>query len=305
MDINKRLKQAFTIVELICILVIIGILVSILMPSLSKSRSSATRVICNTYLRMHALAGQMYLDENDGYFPNGPDEWLYSSRSISEEHPLGCRWHDRLMAAGSEIMEQNPNFRGKMQPYLDIDSIGPCPTFRRFSESRGCQSKDHNPDIDINPENSYSINGYLGSNRQGGVLKQSEIRSAGDVFFFAEENSWTVRPDHPKYPASWLTAPLSTTALNDSVLLITPTPKAEGCFATYHTAPKDDLNSGSGNVAFIDGHVETITVGEQLRAKMHNGSKSNRRRDKQTKSSGNLYWSWPSKTEPPGGWESQ
>ena len=146
------------------------------------------------------------------------------------------------------------------------------------------------------------MNGYLGSIQEGGVLRETEVRDPKSVFFFAEENPWSLRPDHPEFSAEWLSAPLSTKALDDTALLISPTPQARDCFATYHGAPGADLNRGYGNVIFIDGHLEKIGAEDQLRKIMHNASGRNQSR---LGPAGNLSWAWADKSPPPGGWNAQ
>jgi len=244
------------------------------------------------------MVGLAYLDDNEGVFPEGVNEWLYTEASVSEAHPMGCRWHDRAMSPRGEIMRTSPEYRGKMWTYIDEMRIGPCPTFRRFASSRGCENPDHNNELDIIPQYSYTMNGYLGTTQDGGVLRVDEVRDPSEVFFFAEENSWSVRPDHPEFGAEWLPAPLSTKALDDTVLFIRPTPEAKDCFATYHGAPREDLNRGYGNVAFIDGHVESISVEDQLRRTMHSGNS-------RLGPAGNLSWAWANKSPPLGGWDAQ
>lgn len=293
--------------ELIIVIAIIAFMLAIIMPSLNRARSMSVKIVCASHMRQYALSGEMYLNDSDGVFPAQTNEWLYTKISDTKNHPIGCRWHDRAMSYHSEFMAEHPQYKGVLRDYFS--DIGPCPKFRRYAESRGCENSNHNPKIDINPQLNYSINGYLGSTRLGGVMKISEVRDISKVFFFAEENSWTVRPDHPKYPAKWLSAPLSTTALDDTVLLITPTPQAKDCFATYHG--DSDLNSGSSNVVFIDGHIELISAKEQLREKMHGKScgRSSYRKSYKSRDgigpAGNLSWAWASKMPPPGGWDQQ
>jgi prepilin-type processing-associated H-X9-DG protein len=294
-DIEINSEQGFTIWELLCILFVIFLLFALLMPALERSRSMATGSICRSYLREYCLGGILYLDDNDGMFPK-PSEWLYTKKSDSEDHPIGCRWHDQLMAPSGRIMRTSPEFRGEMWEYFSEEGIGPCPSFRRFARSRGCENPNHKSNIEIRPQYSYTMNGYLGTTKEGGVLNRSEVRAPSEVFFFSEENSWSLRPDHPKYPARWLSAPLSTRALDDTVLLISPTPEAKDCFATYHGS--GDLNRGYGNVALIDGHVERIRAKDQLRKNMHGGRS-------ELGPAGNLIWAWPVKLPPPGGWDAQ
>ena len=295
-NISTNTTRGFTILELLTVLIIIFLLMGLLMPALNRARKISTKMVCMSYMAGYGKAGQLYLNDNDGVFPD-PNEWLYTTKSDIEAHPIGCRWHDRAMTPSGEIMSASPEYQGMMWDYIAQMPIGPCPTFRRFAGSRGCENPEHNQDLDIKAQYSYTMNGYLGTVQDGGVLKESEVREPSSVFLFAEENSWSLRPDHPKYSAGWLSAPLSTKALDDTVLLISPTPGANDCFATYHGA-SGDLNRGFGNVVFIDGHVVSIGVEDQLRKTMHGGNSS-------FGAAGNLSLSWASKSPPPGGWDAQ
>lgn len=304
----KDTKRGFTIVELVCVLAIIALLLALLMPALNRTKDRSVRIICKSILRGYCIGGHQYLEDNGGFFPE-PGEWLYTKESDSEAHPIGCRWHDRAMAPGGEIMSTHEKYRGKMWSYIYEEGYARiCPTFRGFAKDRGCENPKHNPDLDIEPQYSYTMNGYLGSTQNGGVSTLTEARKPGKVFFFAEENSWSVRPDHPQFPAGWLSAPLSTKALDDTMLLISPTPEAIDCFGTYHDAPSKDLNRGSGNVVFIDGHVESIKAEQQLRRITHRRGRVRSlggRGSKFLGPAGNLHWAWASKSPPPGGWDGQ
>lgn len=57
---------AFTLVELLVVIAIIGLIASMLLPSLSRSKTSARRVQCASNARQLALATQMYWDDNSG-----------------------------------------------------------------------------------------------------------------------------------------------------------------------------------------------------------------------------------------------
>ncbi|MCE5339605.1 MAG: hypothetical protein LLF92_00570 [Planctomycetaceae bacterium] len=286
--INSR--RAFTIWELLFLLFIIFLLFSLLMPSLSKSRSRAVVIVCQHCLHSYSTAGQAFLNDNDDYFPE-PNEWLYSGLSVNESHPIGCRWHDGQMSLQSETMEGKQEYYGKMVKYFDEKYTRGCPVFINIARFRGCENPNHNENIPVEPQYSYTMNAYLGGKQNGSVQKSNEVRNPAKVFFFAEENSWTLSPNNPKYKAEWLKKPLSTKALDDTMLYISSTSEARDCFATYHDAR--DLNSGSSNVVFIDGHVNSVSAHEQ--------SPKTRFSSSTFGTAGNLSLAWASKNLPPDG----
>jgi prepilin-type N-terminal cleavage/methylation domain-containing protein len=76
---------------------------------------------------------------------------------------------------------------------------------------------------------------------------------------------------------------------------------AGDAFATYHSPDGGDLNTGHSYVSMLDGHVQKVTVSDQLRRS---------REDPNVPSSrlgpgGNLHLAWPLDIPPLGGWENQ
>lgn len=66
-----RFQEAFTLVELLVVISIIAILLSMLMPSLQRSRKQARTVICLSNLKQWGLMYEMYCNDNNGYFFSG------------------------------------------------------------------------------------------------------------------------------------------------------------------------------------------------------------------------------------------
>jgi prepilin-type N-terminal cleavage/methylation domain-containing protein/prepilin-type processing-associated H-X9-DG protein len=72
-------KAAFTLVELLVVIGIIALLISILMPALSKARKQALNANCMSNLRSIGQGLQIYASENKGKFPAhaGGGWWLW------------------------------------------------------------------------------------------------------------------------------------------------------------------------------------------------------------------------------------
>jgi prepilin-type N-terminal cleavage/methylation domain-containing protein len=63
--------RGFTLVELLVVIAIIALLMSILMPALTRVRKQAKAVVCQSNLKQWALIFGMYTEDNDGYFCEG------------------------------------------------------------------------------------------------------------------------------------------------------------------------------------------------------------------------------------------
>ncbi len=66
---RTRLFQAFTLIELLVVVAIIALLISIMLPSLNKSRAQARAIKCAANLRHVSVAVSAYTSEYRGTFP--------------------------------------------------------------------------------------------------------------------------------------------------------------------------------------------------------------------------------------------
>lgn len=232
----------FTLIELLVVIAIIALLMSILLPTLNRAKEQARSVICKSNLHQYGMAMRMYLDDNKYYFPYTM-EWLYSNR------PSGyCMWHDE-----ENNLNNHPENAGLLWPYLPSKDIHLCPTFKIVAKNKGCSNPNHDPSIPIKPQYSYSMNAFLGGDGRGMVSRESEVKHPAYVFVFSEENSWEV----PGLTGSGC-------GINDNNLRIGIPPDIVDCFGTYHNPPGGDLNKGSANLVYLDGHVGSIKAEQQL-----------------------------------------
>src|SRR5262245_19244357 len=65
----KRTVRAFTLVELLVVIGIIAVLISILLPTISRARQQAASTQCQSNMRQCGLVFFMYANENKGFLP--------------------------------------------------------------------------------------------------------------------------------------------------------------------------------------------------------------------------------------------
>lgn len=69
-------KKAFTLIELLVVVAIIALLISILMPSLTRAKESARRSVCASNLGFYAKQSLIYSEANSGTLPTTPQKTI-------------------------------------------------------------------------------------------------------------------------------------------------------------------------------------------------------------------------------------
>ncbi|OHB67431.1 MAG: hypothetical protein A2Y77_12405 [Planctomycetes bacterium RBG_13_62_9] len=83
---NKR--RGFTLIELLVVIAIIAMLMSILMPALSRVKNQAKTIGCRANLKQWGLFFSMYTQDNNGYFQSGVGSSTHANHWFSALRPL-------------------------------------------------------------------------------------------------------------------------------------------------------------------------------------------------------------------------
>ncbi|MHC4756167.1 MAG: type II secretion system protein, partial [Planctomycetota bacterium] len=62
-------SRGFTLIELLVVISIIALLMSILMPTLSRARELAAEAVCMSNLKQWGVVFSMFTSEHNGRFP--------------------------------------------------------------------------------------------------------------------------------------------------------------------------------------------------------------------------------------------
>ena len=104
-------SRGFTLIELLVVISIIALLMSILMPSLTRAREQARRQSCGMRIRQQVLALNIYAGENDTKLPlpNTAGGWLQDVAVNTVNYMLGTGMTREMFYCPSNSTHQKYN----------------------------------------------------------------------------------------------------------------------------------------------------------------------------------------------------
>ena len=112
-------RTAFTLVEIVIVIVILGLLSALLLSAFGRVRANAHRTSCLSNLRQLGIAVALYQGDYDGLFPRGAG-------------PNRFGYHALEMARQRHFCGELPPLRSVLQPYVKSPQIWRCPADSGF-----------------------------------------------------------------------------------------------------------------------------------------------------------------------------
>ena len=110
-------RKAFTLIELLVVIAIIALLLSILMPGLSKVKKVARAVICRSHLHQWGVITSLYAQDNeDKLYQNIENATYHLNRLLRDMHENPKRYVNfSLMDFGKTIYveDKKDNIKGE------------------------------------------------------------------------------------------------------------------------------------------------------------------------------------------------
>jgi prepilin-type N-terminal cleavage/methylation domain-containing protein/prepilin-type processing-associated H-X9-DG protein len=177
-------RAAFTLVEAMVVIAIIGIIAALLLPALSRARARGMAIVCLNNTRQLNLGWQLYVEDHDGMLP-------CNFAMAGTSFRTNLNWVNNVMT--SDLSSDNTNADTITQAALGsyvsgTISVYRCPSDYLLSAVQSAAGWEGRL-------RSYAMNGFMGQNQiiQSSAsahqfLKVTDVPKASDIFIFLDEN---------------------------------------------------------------------------------------------------------------------
>ena len=260
-------RPAFTLVELLMVVGIIGILVAILLPMLNRSREAAASVQCVANLRNIGQAVQVFLRENDNCFAPSRNESDWGSGTTLIDPNAGNAYWGVFYARSAKLSKET----------------FACPVILQKGE-QGMVGY-------ANPWCTYGLNGWGNSNSGlSDTERDTFFRDRSQIALFKRPKdnqgnyvSWSL--SNPGRRASLVKYPEQTIFCQDSWESQLDGGHNGDTYASADSGNRGQLteypghdieylrhsNNSISNALFVDGHVEALSKKQQTDERYYTG----------------------------------
>lgn len=233
-----RKEKGFTLVELLVVIAIIALLLSILVPTLSRAREQSRRVVCRSNVNQIGLAMLMYAQKNDSQLPlRTAGLWLQDASYYLT---------DLVISAGGDKY----TFYCPSQKSKDPDN----PSVWRFEEVGGTPDGKEPTDIQ-DRKASYRVTGYHWL-QDDDVPRTWKVWGGGDPMF---QKKWPRRTTDSRKTTSQTLIADVVISVGTNRRRFTDIPAGladtEGILDSTNHARSSTKPEGA-NMYFLDGHTE-------------------------------------------------
>lgn len=235
---RRRNARGFSLIELLTVIAIVGLLLSITVPSLLRAKQTARALTCRTLLKSSALGLYAYFWEHNQLIDISVSDPVMRPWFTLDEYRTAMG----LPLLGQEYKERRSETQEYMPSY-DKDFICPSASFALANPEDGLYAMDR----------SYGLNAHVYYYKD--YIRQRLESQSGRIICMADALDWWFNywncDRYPDYGEQWL---------------------------GYETYGMTAYRHGErSNVSFWDGHVEPMTS-EQLKANLDEWMKLEERR---------------------------
>ena len=119
MPLKSFNKKKFTLIEVLVVVAIIGILASLLLPSLSSTRQKSREAVCKNNLKQLTTTQMLFADDNEGamWATNYGNEWMISNRYYDgTNNLLGSLYIDANTISNGSVLLKFTSVYGALKP---------------------------------------------------------------------------------------------------------------------------------------------------------------------------------------------